>query len=303
MTSSPARLALVHGPHAFSARLAAILARPDLQARPTSSADDLALALGSGASALVVDWGSLAEAVDALEHRSSGRPLLVACGCPDAAAVESALAQRAFLAAREDASPDEIRSLVDAAISVLELGRDRDVALLDLARTKALLLKDDLTAAYNRRFFDRFVGEQVEHARATGGALGLIFMDIDNLKAVNLKHGHAMGSLVLREAAARLMKAVGPDDRVMRYGGDEFCIVLPGRRSPAAVEVAESIRRALAERPFATEATGGVTLTASFGVACCPDHATDTSGLIRAADAAMLARKDQKDGIQLAVIP
>ena len=303
VTTSPARLALVNGPQGFAERMATMLAGESMQIRPASSPEDLAQALDSHvASVLVVDWSSLRQlpgSVFEAARNGAGIPI-VAVGCPDSVAVEKALETGASLAVRSDAAAAELRSVVDASAARRDLARECEQVHQDLARHAALLIKDDLTAAYNRRFFDRFLGEQVEQARSGSHSVGLIFMDIDNLKAVNVKHGHSMGSLVLREAAARVIRIMGPDDRVMRYGGDEFCIVLPRRDSAAALEVAESVRKAFAASPFAVDATGGVTLTASFGVACFPGQADTAPALVRAADKAMLRVKDQKNGIQLA---
>lgn len=312
VTIPPARLALVHGPEGFADRMLAVLAAPDLQVVPAATSQDIADGIASGsASVVVVDWSRLARLdVPALQaaSRNGARASFVALDCPDAAAVGDALAAGASLAGREDATEAEIRSLVRISVDGRELARECESAGLELRRHAGLLMKDDLTSAYNRRFFDRFLAEQIENARPSRGkpapaSVGLVFMDIDNLKAVNVRHGHSMGSHVLREAAARLMSAVDADDRVTRYGGDEFCIVMPGRDSATALAVAERVRQAFAARPFAAEETGGVMLTASFGVACFPDHAADAAALVRAADAAMLSIKDQKNGIQLAGAP
>ena len=110
-----------------------------------------------------------------------------------------------------------------------------------------------------------------------------------------------MGSRTLQEAAARLMNAVRNIDKVFRYGGDEFCIILPETDSEGAIEVAERVRQRLAATPFLMEETGGVEITASFGVSSYPVHALTKEELVRKADEAMYAVKiNQKNSIQIA---
>ena len=86
----------------------------------------------------------------------------------------------------------------------------------------------------------------------------------------------------------------------MRYGGDEFCVILPETEWRGALEVAERIRRNFASRPFQVDDTE-VVLTASFGVASYPEHASNKTEIIKAADEAMFAVKDErKNGILVA---
>lgn len=172
---------------------------------------------------------------------------------------------------------------------------------LTVKRLNELITKDDLTLAYNRRFFEDYAQEEVERARRYNNPLSLIFMDLDGLREVNSRFGHPMGSRTLQEAAARLMNAVRNIDKVFRYGGDEFCILLPETDAKGALEVAERIRQRLAATPFLMEETGGVEITASFGVAAYPNHALSKEELVRKADEAMYTVKsNQKNDIQIA---
>jgi len=158
-----------------------------------------------------------------------------------------------------------------------------------------------LTAAYNRRFFERSIAEEIDRARRFGHAVSLIFMDVDNLRDVNRRYGHAVGSNVLREAAARMIRTVRSIDHAVRYGGDEFCVILPETDWRGAIEVAERIRATFAQKPFALGGTKGVMLTASFGVASFPEHATTKEDLVKAADQAMFQVKEsRKNGILVA---
>ena len=179
--------------------------------------------------------------------------------------------------------------------------------LLDARRAGAAARSDDLTGLANDRFFHRRLAEDLEHADAAGGRVALLFMDLDNFKGVNDRHGHLAGSQVLKEVGYVLRRVVrSPRVTLARYGGDEFVIILPGFDTPAAVQVAEDIRRAIREQAFLrgrfSWASGPVEfagpLTCSVGVAVYPDHVPRTGSsdhrrnqLLRASDQAMYAAK------------
>jgi len=154
-------------------------------------------------------------------------------------------------------------------------------------RYKELIIKDDQTESYNRRYFDRFLSEEVYRAHRYSTSLSLIFLDMDNLKEINNRFGHAMGSKALREVSRRLVSEIRGSDKLFRYGGDEFCVVLPETDLRGACELSERLRVSLASRVFLVDDTPGMTLTASFGIAAYPDHARTSLGLIKCADKAM----------------
>jgi diguanylate cyclase (GGDEF)-like protein len=154
-------------------------------------------------------------------------------------------------------------------------------------RYKELIVKDDQTESYNRRYFDRFLSEEVYRAHRYHTSLSLIFLDMDNLKEINNRYGHAMGSKALREVSRRLVAEIRGSDKLFRYGGDEFCVVLPETDLRGACELSERLRQCLGARPFLADDTPGMILTASFGVAAYPDHARTSLGLIKCADKAM----------------
>ncbi|HYS78976.1 MAG TPA: GGDEF domain-containing protein [Candidatus Dormibacteraeota bacterium] len=154
-------------------------------------------------------------------------------------------------------------------------------------RYKELIIKDDQTESYNRRYFDRFLSEEVYRAHRYSTSLSLIFLDMDNLKEINNRFGHAMGSKALREVSRRLVSEIRGSDRLFRYGGDEFCVVLPETDLRGACELSERLRVSLSCRSFLVDDTPGMSLTASFGIAAYPDHARTSLGLIKCADKAM----------------
>ena len=160
-----------------------------------------------------------------------------------------------------------------------------------LGRYRDLMIRDDQTRSFNRRYFDSFLEEEFIRASRYRSPLSLIFVDMDNLKRINEEHGHAMGSEAIRQTADRLMPLIRAVDKLFRYGGDEFCVVLPETPWEGAQEVAERLRCSLSEAPMLVEETGGVSLTASFGVAAYPVHAGTKEDLVRLADEAMFRIK------------
>lgn len=166
---------------------------------------------------------------------------------------------------------------------------------------RALVIRDDTADCYNRRYLDRCLEDEVERSRRFGTRFALIFLDMDNLKQVNTAYGHAAGSQALYEASVRIARSVRSIDRVFRYGGDEFVVVLPGTGAEGAKEVAERIRREIAEAPFLLAHAGEARLTVSAGVAAWPAAGATARDVVAAADSAMRVVKTQgKDRVAIA---
>ena len=169
------------------------------------------------------------------------------------------------------------------------------------SETERLTIKDDLTVAYNRRYFDKFIDEELIRCQRYGSPLSLIFMDLDDLKQVNTDHGHYMGSKVLRDVAVRLTSSVRSIDKVFRYGGDEFCVVLPETDSHGAYQVAERVRKHINGRKFELTNMAKITMTGSFGIASYPLHASTKEELVNFADKAVYKVKTStKDSVLIA---
>jgi len=147
---------------------------------------------------------------------------------------------------------------------------------------------DDLTGLYNGRYLARVLERRTSDP---GACFAVLFVDLDRFKAVNDAHGHVAGSRLLAQAAAVLRSCVRDRDVCVRYGGDEFCVVLDEGGAPAALQVAERIRAAMETRRFEVEVGAAVALTASIGVACFPEHARDQAALLELADRAMYRGK------------
>lgn len=134
--------------------------------------------------------------------------------------------------------------------------------LMELAHT------DDLTGLSNHRQFYERLEEEYKRAERYGSDLALILLDLDGFKEINDAHGHQLGDAVLRELGVALIRTTRETDRLARYGGDEFAVLLPQTHLGGAFQQAERIRRKIKAHYF--EALKGQPLTISCGVACLP---------------------------------
>lgn len=173
-----------------------------------------------------------------------------------------------------------------------------------IAEAERLSQTDDLTKLHNARYLRQFLLNEIRRARRYGSSVAALFLDLDDFKQVNDLHGHLAGSHVLMEMAGVILSSVRDTDALARYGGDEFVIVLPDTGIELAGIVAERIREKIAQHKF----TGGkrleLSLTASFGVATFPYHASSPQQLIACADTAMYeAKAANKNCVRFAVGP
>jgi diguanylate cyclase (GGDEF)-like protein len=151
---------------------------------------------------------------------------------------------------------------------------------------------DALTGLFNRATFDGFLAEQFDAAVKGNKPLSVLMLDVDRFKLINDKHGHPIGDVVLKAIAKLLKSAVRAQDLAARYGGEEMILVLPGTGKGTATAIAESIRRAIAIKPFVVGATS-VNVTTSIGVATVEPGSpfTEPGHLVKAADLAVYAAK------------
>lgn len=172
---------------------------------------------------------------------------------------------------------------------------DIDARKLQEEEIRHLAHHDILTGLPNRLLFGDRLRQALLAAQREGHKLAVIFFDLDKFKPVNDSYGHAVGDVLLQQAATRLRGTLRASDTLARLGGDEFIVLLPRvSDTDDARKVAEDILREL-NRPFMTE---GFTLhiSASLGVAVYPDGALDADSLLRCADSAMYEAKLQGRG-------
>lgn len=152
----------------------------------------------------------------------------------------------------------------------------------------ALAGTDGLTGVANRREFDRVLAELVD--KAGEGVFALMMIDIDHFKTFNDTHGHIAGDDTLRQVTAVLAMAAGPDDRLFRYGGEEFAMVIGDLQNNSAEATAERLRAAVAGQNVILASGGTVNVTISAGVAVHAQPMT-AQDLVRQADAALYRAK------------
>ena len=160
-----------------------------------------------------------------------------------------------------------------------------------ISEAERLSQTDDLTKLHNARYLRQFLLNEIRRARRYGSSVSALFLDLDDFKRVNDAHGHLAGSHVLMEMAAVILSSIRDTDAVARYGGDEFVIVLPDTAVELACTVAERIRDRIGRHYFSGGRNLKLSLTASFGVAAFPAHASSPQQLIACADTAMYEAK------------
>ncbi len=159
-----------------------------------------------------------------------------------------------------------------------------------LEEVERLAITDSLTGLYNHRHLFELAGREFQRARRYQLPLSVIMLDIDEFKQVNDTYGHTIGDQVLQGVAECCRKELRGVDVIGRYGGDEFVAMLPETGLSAACQVAELLRKSIAERVLDTKA-GRVTATVSLGVAVLDDRHLTPETLLDGADRALYAAK------------
>jgi len=151
-------------------------------------------------------------------------------------------------------------------------------------------ITDSLTGLYNRKHLTEKLIEQMACARDNQSGFSVLMIDVDHFKAYNDTYGHVAGDKVLGRLGPILKAQVPSSGIIARYGGEEFFVLLPDTNLDEAVEVAERIRRAVADELFG-DASGKVTLTLSTGVTALADRNATPESIIASADRALYQAK------------
>lgn len=152
---------------------------------------------------------------------------------------------------------------------------------------------DSLTDLYNTRYLEITLESEIKRSMRSREPFSVLFMDLDHFKKINDVHGHLVGSKLLIEVGAILLECVREIDTVVRYGGDEFTIILVDTGNDIAYKVAERIRATIEGNAFLSSEGLNLNLTASIGLATFPSHAKDKKELLDMADRAMYYGKNR----------
>jgi two-component system cell cycle response regulator len=189
--------------------------------------------------------------------------------------------------------PIDPQELAARARTQIRRKRYTDCLRDSLDQSLELAVTDQLTGLHNRRYMESQLEALVRRAVVGGGdPVALLVIDIDHFKKINDGFGHAVGDEVLREFAVRLASNVRAIDLPVRFGGEEFVVVMPDTQLDHALRIAERIRLHVAGSPF--RVMGGeelLTVTISIGVAASLGDGDDQAKLVRRADEAMYEAK------------
>lgn len=160
------------------------------------------------------------------------------------------------------------------------------------------MLKDKLTGAYNKRYFEKFLRSEMKAVGKNNHSVTILMLDLDHFKRVNDAYGHVFGDKVLQAVAKIIKDALRKDDYLVRYGGEEFLVVLANVKAIVGFEIAERIRKTIEiSSIYNEEAKEHVKITISIGVAQMKNTNLDVGELIDNADKALYAAKKDRNKV------
>lgn len=157
--------------------------------------------------------------------------------------------------------------------------------------TRRLSITDGLTGLYNTRFLYKQLDLEIARTNRYGSPFSLILFDIDDFKKLNDTYGHQAGDEVLHDTSAILQNVSRDTDVVVRYGGEEFIIILPNTSEEDTIFLADRIRKAVQDSTFLPGRAAAARITVSGGIASYPKNADDARSLLNAADRSLYAAK------------
>lgn len=172
-----------------------------------------------------------------------------------------------------------------------EIEKQRNQLLQDEAKLRALSVRDPLTGLFNRRYMEETFDRELQRAIRKQKSLTVIMADIDGFKSINDNMGHVLGDKALIALSDQLMKSIRSSDVACRFGGDEFCLILPDCTLEEGIQRANVLRQQVEAQSNNYHESGVHHLTLSFGVAAFPDNGLTREALLGVADAALYASK------------
>jgi diguanylate cyclase (GGDEF)-like protein len=167
-----------------------------------------------------------------------------------------------------------------------------------LERIEQMGITDEYTGLRNTRYLHQVLDDLTRSEPAPKDVFAVVFVDVDNFKQVVDRHGHLLGSRVLKEIGESISTCLGEKDILVKYGGDEYVIVLPGRNKQAAVGLTRKILEVLRGSVYLKSEPDPVRVTASFGIAAYPEDARTKKDLLLLADHCMYeVKRSHKNGV------
>jgi two-component system cell cycle response regulator len=235
-------------------------------------------------------WHDAIGQLSELQRAAEMHPLAVLALVPrdDPAALVKAFELHVADVAGLPMDPHEVRARLAALV------RRRHVAFAKAAETRRAwrqAVLDPVTGLYNRHHLDSVLPAAIESARRGGRPLAVLMIDVDSLKPLNDRWGHAAGDRVLRAVADTLKARMRNADTVARYGGDEIVAVLPDTDHRAALAIAADLVNTVASMVCGRLGDGPAHVTISIGLAALCERDTDVDMLLNRADTALYAAK------------
>jgi diguanylate cyclase (GGDEF)-like protein len=169
------------------------------------------------------------------------------------------------------------------------------------AKIQKMSITDEYTGLYNARYLHDILEELIKKAKKKGSELAVVFMDVDDFKKVVDTYGHLSGSQVLKEIGLTISSCLSNDDILIKYGGDEYIIILPDKNKESAKSMVEKILNTIRESTYLCDEKKPVKLTSSSGIAIFPHDATNKKDLLLKADNLMYRiKRNSKNGIGMA---
>lgn len=188
---------------------------------------------------------------------------------------------------------DEIGRFTEEDVSLCQGLADQAAVNLHKSRLYNKSITDEMTGLYNTRHFEDNLVSLVDNAAHTGKSICLAVSDIDHFKKFNDTHGHKAGDAVLQKVALVMQSCIRPDsgDMVFRYGGEEFCMLLPNTEPEEAAELMEQYRKKI-ESHVVVHDGKEMSVTVSVGISCAPKDTRDEKKMFERADECLYVAKE-----------
>lgn len=195
------------------------------------------------------------------------------------------------VSAKEAEKIEAIQSQVDSIANYLEIAKPVIESKILMAKLHDTSLRDGMTGLYNRRFLEEFIDKVISQALRSEESYAILMIDIDYFKMVNDTYGHDAGDMVIKGLADTLSSSVRESDLAIRYGGEEFMVLMHNSSEQGALQVAEKIKASFNARTFSV---GSETIkkTLSIGIAFFPAQSESIWKVIKYADTALYQAKE-----------